>query len=442
MCHFILITFLKFRIWQDFGFQIFQSNVWSLWKEFYLFIICLLILILNFQQNKFNLKKYFASASHQKTVILIIAFSIIWLIVSFLNKLSLSTIFLGIKYDIIMLLPIIFFPMLKIDKNDLKDFIVFIVKLIKYVVFFSLIFWTIRILDPEFLKILGFGKYNTFLPWQKPPYFYGTVDTQLYSTIRESGIFAGPNVMAFFTVFTFPILFIYYISTPKEERKIWITTIFLILFLLIVSLSRTALIWLFLELLLIFYYYVFYQKTKLDPKTKKLFLGIFGIFLLMTTAWIIHWLQVWVTESFLYRMLVRSASTWWHFQNLQNGFFIFMWNVGWLWLGTAWPAAVQSWTWIVPENRWLQIFLETGIFWGIIYMFIYINILYNLYVLSQKYIKEKIIGNFYFFAIISTLAILSAGIFLHMFDDSMISLFVSGFIWIILGLKDENNNKK
>ncbi len=441
MSHFLIMTFLKFKLWQDLGLHMFSSNLWALWKEFFLSIIYVLILIVNYKQYKFSLKKYFAGEFHIKITFLVIAFTIIWFIVSFLNKLPLSTIFLGVKYDLIMLLPIIFFPMLKIDKYDLQDFVDFLLILIKYVLFFSLLFWTVRMLDPIFLKNFGFGRYNAFIPGHKPPYFYGTVDTRLYSTIRESGIFAGPNVLAFFTVFVFPIVFVYYISTPKEQRKIWITTIFLIMFLLIVSLSRTALIGLFLEILLIMFYYTYINKSKLSKPIKKVFGYIWLGFLLVIIAGVINAFQVWIYESLLYRMIVRSASTWWHFQNMMNGFFMFLWNIWWLWFGTAWPAAVQAWTGIVPENRWLQIFLETWIFWWILYISLFFYILYTLYILSQKQ-KQEFFKNFYFFAMVALMSIMVAGLFLHMFDDSMISLFVTGFIWIILWIKNEDNNKK
>ena len=431
--HFVGITFLRFVIGDQISF--FSSSSWSLWKDMFLFSIYGIILYSQYKKYWTDFRKYFVSHNHYKLSLAIFGFMTVAFLVSLINTNSPKQIFLWVKYDFLILLPLIFFPMLRLTRKEFRKIFDYFLYSVKISIVLSLLYSFIRDIKSSTLRHLGFSFSNTeFAPDARPPAVYETADA--FRVKRESWSFAWPNSLGFYIAFILPILSYYIKSFKPVFRIIGIWTFIISLFLLFQTLSRTAMLVVALEMIAIIYFLYVWNNRK---NLRYIFYVISFVFAIGLWGISRSWGDIQLASIF-----VRADSNQGHVMNTLEWINYFLKFPFGYWLWTAWPAAVQLNSWIIPENRWVQIFLETWIFGWLIYIFIfwliikilvqkidYKNITHNIW--SENFDFEK---NLWIFLAISLAWIMTAWMLLHSFEDSMLNLTMFGLIGLYIGLKE------
>jgi hypothetical protein len=134
--------------------------------------------------------------------------------------------------------------------------------------------------------------------------------------------------------------------------------------------------------------------------------------------------------------IIKSSSTLWHLQAK-------LWYINeiiahplWHWLGTSWPAVHHKWT-MLPENYFMQIMLDIGTVWFILWTAVIFQILLifkNIedYIKKSKLDTEKELAYLHWNGLYIGLIILFViGLFLHVFEDSMVNYLFFISFWLI-----------
>ena len=121
----------------------------------------------------------------------------------------------------------------------------------------------------------------------------------------------------------------------------------------------------------------------------------------------------------------------------------------WYGLGSSWPAVHHSWMFL-PENYYLQLMLDLGTVWFLIWCWVLFYWIYEQKKLRLNLIKKEAISddNYQLFITLQRgiLALLVMALFLHVFEDSMVNYLFFVPYWILLGylscIADEKENVK
>ena len=415
--HFVLTTFIKFKLWQYVDFL--NNSFINLWKDIYLLFIYILIIIYWIKNNKLkNIKNI--------TTYIILLIILISLFSSIINFQWIKSIILGIKYDIWLLFPIIFYQVLDINKNDIDDFFSYLIKLIKITIILSLLFEFIRFVNYEILYYLWFWPiWNWKVFWQ-PPVLYQTWSNGVE---RFSGVFSWPNHLAFYFIVFWPIILIS-ILNKKIHYIWWILYIILLIF----SLSRSGLIAFFVE---IFILIIFIFKNYKQYRKAILYL-ILWWFLIFSILWL------YIYKSWKYKeIILRWKSTEWHYLKSKSA-------IKWIkdkilighGLGTAWPASYYSKKEFVPESWFLQIFYEIWILWWFVWFYLIFYLIYKLNKSKKITYPELTSDNILkIWICIGIIWLLVQWVVLHSFEDAMVVLPLFITIWILLSYIKNNDTK-
>ena len=240
---------------------------------------------------------------------------------------------------------------------------------------------------------------------------------------RFQGIFDWPNQMAFFLILYTSIL----LEFIKKRLEFYVALIIISLFwLIIMTYSRSALLWIFswvwlLFLLNIKYIYKNYKKQLIS------WIVIFSILI---------WTLLFLFSNKVHNIFIRTSSTTGHFDRMEIWINRFLSEPMWAWLAESWPAYRNIYTdkqtkeaeqYYIPESWFIQQLIE----WWYVYFSLFILILLN--ILMRLYKNSKIL-----FAWL--IAILVMNIFLHIFEATYLS--VLSFIFIWLYYNNLSNNKK
>ncbi len=410
--HFILITFIKFQLWQDMWLRFLNNQFVNLWKDIYLIFIYLLILIYCFKT-----KSYKKINENRKLYITFIILLIISFVVSVLNWNWIKTLIIWFKYDIWILFPLFFYSCISFTKKEKEEFYKKLINLIKITIILSIIFAVIRFLSPKILFLLWYWPLWDWSANKASPMYF---DTWIYWIQRLSWIFSWPNHMAFYFVAFWPIILlsVFY----KKLNYIWLI---LYLMLLFWTLSRSWIIAFFWEIALLWLILRKYYKN-----LRKYILYLFFLFLFVLTALIWYLFITWKYNQ----VILRWASTSWHIKRSLNTVSkIKSRPIIWHWLWTAWPSAHYVKNDIIPESWFLQIFYELWFLWWFVrflLIFIVISMLFKKTNFSYAYQSKEDI--FKISLLIGIIWLLIQGIVLHSFEDAMISLPLFIFIWILL----------
>lgn len=405
--HFLITTFIKFQLGHDLQIEFLQTNLINLWKDFYLIFIYFLIII-NILKNKTKLNK--------KLLIFFSILLIFSIIISLINFTSIKTIILWIKYDIWFLFPILFFAHLNLKEKDLKKIYNLLLFLIKTILIFSLLFAIVRFLWPNMLYLLWYWPLWDWAPNVHPPKLF---QTWLNWVNRFFGIFSGPNHMAFYLIAFWPVLFLSIINKKSHFIR-WI----LYLILLFGSLSRSWIIALFAEIFLLSIYIFAYQKS-----FRKIIINLF----IFWFVWVLI-LSIYLRTSWKYNeVILRWSSTAWHIKKSFTTIEKIAQKPMWYWLWTAGPSAHYLENMIIPESWILQIFYEIWFLWWIIWFWFTFYYIYQVYKSKTKnYDEINKINILKIWLSIWFIWLLIQGLFLHSFEDSMISLPFFIIIWLLL----------
>ena len=380
-------------------------------------------------------KNYFS-----KWLEMIVAFLILIGFTSFFSRFSfgkgiteiLIWIKYGFRYFFILLLSIgIWYFIQKRKKFELNSDSN-ILKWIKRGIVFTLItgrIWQIlKLLVPEYFYHLWYWGLDDFHFWVNPPIYYLT---GFKWHLRRQGLFSWPNNYAYFLVVFIPLLWKLFemkniFWKKKWEKSEWISLFILFLWIITLgsTLSRAGLIGGTIAIILI------NIKTILRHK-KWLIWGICSLVIAVIG------LSIWKWES---TRIHIEKKLWGIMSVIDHPLGQGLWS--------SWPA-IHHWGTVLPENYYLQLMIDMGTI-GFLFWCTVMGIFFR----KQKKLKE----NFYQSKSLTNqieflkafqqglLALMVMGLFLHVFEDSMVNyLFFSlyglmiGYIQALIEKNDRND---
>jgi len=346
---------------------------------------------------------------------LVFFYIIYWVWITLFNWLWLNSIIYWWRYDFMFLIVLLLYKhwaqFLKVNTKE-------ILKLFLYSWIWSLLFWILIKfrLKEEFLVEFWYVNYisNWTFSWGIPVYHWLE-----NSWIRRfQWILDWPNAMGYFLIL-FSWVFLY-LQKKKNEFHIIAIMLFL-LWLIILTYSRSALLWIFsaiwlVALLNIKHIFKRYKKT-----------------ILIWAVWIILFVSIfWVLfQHQLKNIILRTSSTTGHFDRMDIWIERFKNKPMWSWLAESWPAyrniypeKQTKWAeaYYIPESWFIQVLTE----WWIIFFLTFVSIL--LIILKRLYSKSKVM-----FA--TLLAIIIMNIFLHIFEATYLSILTFIIIWLLISKK-------
>lgn len=392
------------------------------------------------------------------TFIILIAFGV-W--ISLLKGKWMYDIFVGIKYGLLYLVIFLsstFIGRLCSEKNT-NNFL----KFLKYLLITTLIGWFLRqglkFIWPDLFLHIGYGPFNDFKFGIKPPIYYLT---WYQGTPRRQGIFSWPNNYGYFLIAFLPAIFFFFKRRRRKSLKdfnvafiqrswIGINSIFLwgkqkfsnikeifkankttiinssILILrilaIVLTLSRTAFIGWIVGLAV--------MNIQRIRKHKKLSLGI-GIILLAGIVWL---------------SVLKWASTLGHIKAK-------FWSIKYVidqpsgyGLGTSGPAVNHNGT-ILPENYYIQLMLDIGTLGFLIRTIIILQMTRLARKIQTSFTTLRANTNNQTIYLIRRwlniwrVSLLIMGLFLHVFEDSMINYLFFVSWWILTGYLSTHIKKK
>ncbi len=349
------------------------------------------------------------------------------LLISYFQNKTISDMFIGFKYGfqyLLILLSASFFGFIfgfskfakeKIWKHTtIQHFFQWIIWILVGIVVGGIVWQGAKLLWPDFFFHIGYWPLDDFHFGAKPPIYYLT---WLGGKLRLQGIFSGPNNYGYFLVAFLPLILAYFRFQYTQRKQIFtekqnlisLVVLFVWLASILCTLSRTAIIGTAVVLIL--------WNIRRLKKHRKWWIGIGLVFL-----WGIIGLSVLKWTSTLAHISAK-------FSSLQ---YVVQQPLGYG-LGTSGPAIHHNWT-ILPENYFVQLMIDIGtigfLFWILTVWQIqkHIKKIYISLKKSETYLRDiSLIRAFSIWWI----ALLVMGIFLHVFEDSMVnySFFVLwGFI--------------
>ncbi len=374
-------------------------------------IFVAIIVAINFK----TIKSYLRVRKRPRIILVILlSFSIG---ISLLKGKWMYDVFVGIKYGLLYIF--IFLSSTFIGRLCSEKKIINILKFLKYLLITTLIVGFLRqgmkFLRPELFLKIGYGPLNDFKFWVKPPMYYLT---GYQGTPRRQGIFSWPNNYGYFLIAFLSVIIAFFktkFTTIKQffsaNKQIIFNTVAILLWILAIALtlSRTAFIWGIVILTFINIQWIKTHKKAAVWIGAIVLIGIIGVSILKWASTIGH---------------IKAK-----FGSLQ---YVIDQPSGYgLW--TSGPAVLHNGT-ILPENYYIQLMLDIGTIWFLIRTILVICIMGVL-----KKI-QKTISNKYDITYqirqgmnIWRLALLIMGIFLHVFEDSMVNYLFFVIWWILTG---------
>jgi hypothetical protein len=386
----------------------FSVKVWIPKAWFYIkeLLIILLSFSLIYEYYKNKIKPKFEFIDY-----LIFLYIFYGIFITLYNWLWLNSIIYWWRYDYIFFIVFLIFKHWKqfLEVNDKSLFKLFLISSSISLLFSILIkfrLWEQSLLTFWYVNYQSDWTFNWWIP------IYHWLEN---SWIRRfSWIFDWPNQMAFFLILYTSILLHY----VKKKFEYHIVLILVILFwLIIMTYSRSALLWIFSWLWILFLLNI----KQIYKNYKKQFLSWIALFFILT------WTLVFLYSDKVENIFIRTSSTTWHFDRMEIWLNRFLSEPMWAWLAESGPAYRNIYTdkqtkaaeqYYIPESWFIQQLIEWWYIYFSLFILILLNILFNIYKKSKSIFLWLI-------------AILIMNIFLHIFEATYLSVLLFIFIWII-----------
>lgn len=325
---------------------------------------------------------------------------------------SLSILILSIRYSLTwFLLAIIWFFLAWIYWQRLQEILhPRWSKTIKTLLILALLWYGIIFFIPSSLEFFGYERFTyEWKVWEAPPAVYYTNINQWLE--RNQFIFERPTSRWFFLIAFWPLFFMRFIR--KKSRKTFILRTGIYWFNVLITFSRAARISWFLQTWLII------LLTRDKKQRRQIVLIIVGIF------WVLWAVTYYAKDEIINRTYSNLGHTKHTLDAIQM---VSEKPIRWRWPGFAWPAA-HHWpqaTKYNPENQFLQIWLEYGIFgflWRMaIYLWFHLQWRYAYKALKKNTISKEHQKQYRYIIGLSLgiLGLTVEWLFLHSFVDRMI----------------------
>lgn len=392
----ILNTFFVYQLWiNNLFFALSKDLLWIIFVFF-----CLI-------RNWKFLRIYFVYFG--KYVLIFLFLSFLGILISLINWISFYDIMVGMKYDIFFLFIFLssVFVWVVLFFLSQKQIIYNILNFLKKAIVFTLIvgfcWFGLKLLFPDFfIKNFGYWPVGDFVFGRPPPLYYRTGP---WGLPRFSGIFAWPNNLWYFFVlfssfFLYSFSFLSFSNSSDSKLKknfLWSVLLFFVSWFL--TLSRGFLLWI-LPQLFVWVKSLFFR-FKISLKYFKYFLFFIVFF-------------------FLFLSFLKLDSSLLHFRSIFEGLKVYFLNIGWCWFGSSGPAVHHNW-FILPENMYIQILIDIWfiglVFWIWFFAFIFKDVIS---ILKESKEVEKL-PLYLKYLSLWILGLLLEGMFLHVFEDSMVN---------------------
>lgn len=416
---FFLQTFVGFWLWLNWTVR---SVIW-MWKEI---LILIFLSFVWYRIRKHHLwKQIFNKLSIKRFVILTVGF---W-ILALLNWLAITQTWIwatiiSLRYSITWFVIFLIFSIISWEFFDQRYVLErWYSKIIKRLLRGSLVWWGIVFFIPRLLEFTGYNQYN--YEWDMniaPPAAYYSQYNQWY--VRNQFLFERPISRWFFLVAFWPMFFA--IAIKRRWWKAFIFDWWLYWLAVLSTFSRAAWIaWIVQTAILLLIEY--------RHNLKKAFI-----------YWWIPIILIFWSVTYLWRdqIINRQFSNTWHIKSLQLALEKIKENP-WFWDGpwTAWPASHHLWEGkeYNPENQFLQIWIEYGIFGFIAWMFLYLRFLWiwrkalNISFHDKHTKQQKYLWYILFSLSLGILGLSICWLVLHSFVDRMIVYPFMAMFWIVYG---------
>jgi len=297
-------------------------------------------------------------------------------------------IFIGIKYGYMFLWILLsaLFVWRTLSKEQKEKITTILPKVLITTIIAGLLRQMAKYIRPDFFFNIGYGAIGDFVFGQEPPIYYRTWPGW---EPRLQGLFAWPNNYGYFLAAFFPLLiYTFQQQITKNKKLLWGIAVSITVISIILTLSRTAWIWTILGIILIY-------ATRFKQHKKILWA------VLITTITSILWLSI-----------LKWSSTQEHIIQKLSSIQYIIDKPLWYWLGSSWPAIHHEGT-ILPENYYIQIAIDTGTVWAILLLLTLIILLHNTKIYNKNNNSKPLMIGFFI--------LLVMGLFLHVFEDSMVN---------------------
>lgn len=243
-----------------------------------------------------------------------------------------------------------------------------------------------KYIRPDFFFNIGYGPIGDFIFGQEPPIYYRTGP---WWEPRLQWLFAWPNNYGYFLAAFFPLmLYTFQQQITKNTKLLWGIAIIVTIISIILTLSRTA--WIGTIIWIILMYATRFKQHKKILRSI-IIITITGILWLSILKW-------WSTQEHI-------------IQKLSSIQYVIDKPLGYG-LGSSWPAIHHEGT-ILPENYYIQIAIDTGTLWAILLLLTLIILIHNIKLYHKNDEAKPLILWFFILLIM--------GLFLHVFEDSMVN---------------------
>lgn len=358
--------------------------------------------------HKKNIKVYLQTRKRLRiTLIILLAFGTG---ISLIKGKAIYDIFVGIKYGLLYLCIFLSatFVGWAFTKKNTKQFLNFLKYLLITTIIVGFLRQWMKFIWPDIFLHTGYGPLDDFKFGIKPPIYYLT---GYQGTARRQGIFAWPNNYGYFLIAFLPVLLFFLrqnfenikqLMLRKRKTIINIAIIWLRILAILLTLSRAAFIWWIVGLTII--------NIQRIRTHKKIWWGI-GVTLVL---------------GLIGLSILKWASTIDHIKAKFGSLAYVIQQPSGYGLGTSGPAVNHNGT-ILPENYYIQLILDIGTIWFILRAMLIIQITAIGKKIQEKYkkiIKTNNKENTYLirkWLSIGWICLLVMGVFLHVFEDSMIN---------------------
>jgi len=395
-------------------------DMWFIWFFVKEFIVVLLFLVLIYEYF-FNKENKDVKLKFDLIDYSIFAFILYWVIITFINWLSIANIFFWWRYDFLWF---VIFLIYKHWKVFLKETTSNLIKLFLLSSVISLFLWIVVkfILWEEILSLFWFSIYVA-------DFWFGDW-IPIYQWVEASGIrrfqwiLDSPLAMWYFLLL-FTWLFVHLNKKNLDFAvNFWLVILFSLIF---ITYSRAAMLWVVVGIFVLFL--LSFKNIFLKYK-KHIFSISVLLIILVSSLWYIF-------QDKIVNVFLRPWSTKGHFTRMETWIKRFISKPFWSWLATAGPAyrsvikentTLETDSYYIPESWFVQILVEGWIVYFSLFLLILWQILFTLYKNKNNYILAMFIW------------ILMMNLFLHVFEYTYITILL--FLFLGLFYKSSNLQKE
>lgn len=369
LLQFFLQTFVGFGLWRNWP-------IWSLvwmWKE--IIILILFILVCYRTRTHKIWKILLEKLDIKRFVILTLFFGVLGILNGLaITQTWLSATIISLRYSITWFVIFLIFSVVSWEFIDQKVAMErWWSKIIWWLLWGSLFWWAVVFFVPRLLEFAWYNQYN--YEWDMgiaPPAAYYSQYNQWY--VRNQFLFERPISWGFFLVAFWPLFFV--LAIKRRWWKAFVFWWWLYWLAIISTFSRAAWIaWIVQTWILLL---IEYRKD-------------------IKKAFIYWWIPIvlifwWVAYIGRDQIIHRQFSNTWHLVNLKLAIEKIQDHTRFgEWPGTAWPAShhLGENKEYNPENQFLQIWIEYGIFGFIAWMILYIWFMWIGWIALRKSFLEK-----------------------------------------------------